>query len=311
MNTQIFNIYGYCIKILSSDFSLSELKVNSDFEFFSSAVAENPDLQIVVKKLTEVRLRGFPIGKTSMCEVRQVSLQLRQLVYRKHEKILAVVNDSSDSKNRLVEINAADNAIIDDVLYFLINSCCGEYLDKKGLMRIHALSYSTKNRGAVVFGFPGAGKSTVALGLMKNAGVRIFSDEISIYDINKRVMLPFPIRIAVTDISEKAGFATKFTYFFNTKYLVNLEKDKISTSCKLTHFHFLDRSRKPVLFYLISILLGIGLIQMWEYLLRFNNIPALFRIAKNRLKLCRILLLYKPSFLDRNLLLEEKLKILL
>ena len=311
MNTQGFNIYGYCIKIMSTEFSLSELKVNDDFKLFSTTVEENPDVLIVIKKLTDLRLRGFRIGKTAMCEVRQLSLHCRQLVYRKHEKILALVNDSSVSKRRLIEINAADNAILDDVLYFLINSCCGEHLDKKGLMRIHALSYSSNDRCGVVYGFPGAGKSTVAIGLMKSSDVRIFSDEISIYDIENKVLLPFPIRIAVNDIYEKVGLATKFTYFFNTKYLVGLEKDKIATSRKLTHLHFLDWSRKPVLFYLISMLLGIGLIQMWEYFLRFNNIPTLFRITVNRLKLCRILFSYKPHFLDRNLSLEEKLKILL
>lgn len=311
MNTQYFNIYGYCIKIISIDFSLSELKVNSDFEFFSCAVVANPDLLIEVKKLTDLRLRGLPIGKTAMCEVRQLSLHRRQLVYRKQEQILALVNDLSDSARRLIEINAADSAIIDDVLYFLINSCCGEYLDKKGLMRIHALSYTSQGRGGVVYGFPGAGKSTVALGLVKNGNVRIFSDEISIYDLENKVLLPFPIRMAVADISEKAGLSIKFTYFFNTKYLVGLEKDKIATTGKLTHFYFLDRSKKPVLFYLVSILLGIGLIQMWEYFFRFNNISTLIKITVNRLKLCRIIFSHKPGFLDRNLSLEEKLKTLL
>ena len=100
MNTQGFNIYGYCIKIMSTEFSLSELKVNDDFKLFSTTVEENPDVLIVIKKLTDLRLRGFRIGKTAMCEVRQLSLHCRQLVYRKHEKILALVNDSSVSKRR-------------------------------------------------------------------------------------------------------------------------------------------------------------------------------------------------------------------
>lgn len=306
-----FNIYGYCIEISSTDYPLRDLKVCSDFRFFAVKDAGHPKLQIKIKKLETFTLRGIAIGKTSMCQVRQVSVSHRQLVYRKDDQTLALVNDSSDSNLRKIEINAANAAIIDDVLYFIVNSCSGEYLDYKGLMRIHALSFSSPNRGGVVYGFPGAGKSTVAVGLLQNESVRIFSDEISILDINNQMLLPFPIRLAVAEISDKTGLATKFNYFFNTKYLISLDNEKIAQRCGLTHFHFLDNSKKPIFYYLLSIVLGIGLIQMWEYLVRFNNLPTLLRIAFNRFRLCRLLCASRFGYLDRNLSLEEKLKALL
>lgn len=311
MDSLDFNIYGYLINITSADFPVNELKVSRDFKFFAENTAGRPTLKIKIQRLRDIKIRGIPIGKTSMCQVRQVSIGCRQLVYRKDGQILALVNDTSETSLRSIEINAATAEIIDDVLYFVINSCSGEYLDKSGLMRIHALSYSSKSRGGLVYGFPGAGKSTVALGLLKNQTVKIFSDEVSIFDIEKKVLLPFPIRLAIADRNDAVGVSTKFTYFFNVKYLIPLDSEKIAKSRNLTHFHFLDNSKKPVPYYLLCIVLGIGLIQMWEYLVRLNNFSALFRIVFNRFKLCRLLRSYNLNFLDRNLSLEEKLKILL
>lgn len=306
-----FNIYGYQIKITGFDFPLNELKVTRDFKFFAANALESVDLEIKIQKLNDYKLQGFPIGRTSMCQVRQLSISRRQLVYRKNDQILALVSDNSATSPRRIEIKAANAEIIDDILYFLINSCSGEYLDKSGLMRIHALSYRSNVKGGLVYGFPGAGKSTVAMGLLENESVQIFSDEISIFDIEKHLLLPFPIRLAVTDVKNTTGLSTKFTYFFNTKFLVDLDNEKIAKSRALTHFHFLDVSKKPALYYLCCIFLGIGLIQMWEYLFRFNNFPSLYRIAINRIKLCRQLRSYNLNFLDRNLTLEKKLKILL
>lgn len=311
MNSLNFNIYGYQIKVTSAEFPVSELKVGFDFKFFAENEPDKLNLEIKIRRLSEISLRGFPIGKTSMCQVRQVSTGRRQLVYQKNGTILALVNDNSETALRSIEIDAANIEIIDDVLYFLINSCSGEYLDTAGLMRIHALSYNSGDRGGLVYGLPGAGKSTIALGMLKNTGVQIFSDEVSIFDIKKKVLLPFPIRIAIADASDTAGLSTKFTYFFNTKYLIGLDNEKISHPRSLTHLHVLDISKKPVLYHLFCIVSGIGLIQMWEYIVRFNNFSTLLKITINRLKLCRLLSSYNFGFLDRNLAIEEKLKILL
>lgn len=308
MNSIYFNIYGFGIKISSFDFSLEALKVNQDFGYFKTKPEQKSLLEISIKNLTVTTLSGIIIGKTGMCDVRQLSLNRRQLVFRHNQGILALVDDFSSGKGRRIDLSAANESVIDDVLYFLVNACAGEFLDSAGLVRIHALTFSCNDRAGLVFGFPGAGKSTVAVELLKIDGVRIYSDEISVFDIKNKLLLPYPIRIAVTEKPKHSSTDTKFTYFFNTKYLISLETSKIAKSGPLTNLYFLDKTRRPAIFYFLSIVLGLGLIQMWEYLLRLNNPSTLIRIFGNRIKLCMYLKKFEPRFLTRELSLAEKIK---
>lgn len=311
MNSVFFNIYNYKIKIESSEFDTDQLKINHDFDYFSSISDSNYQLSIRINKLSNFIEKGFFIGKTFMCEVRQVSYNERQLIYRNKSIILAVVKDLTSSEPRQIEIFAQNQEIIDDVLYFLIHSCVGEYLDYSGLVRIHALSYKSIDQTCIVYGPSGSGKSTLALSLLNHDSVKIYSDEITILDIKNKVLLPYPIRIATADFKPTAEKLYKFTYFFNLKNLVPIEKNRIASENPLTHFYCLADIKKPKIFYFFNIMFGLGLIQMWEYMLRLNNFKTLLKIFINRFKLCLILKNYTFFTIQKQASLEEKTRILL
>lgn len=311
MNSVFFNIYDYKIKIESSEFSTDQLKINYDFEYFSSKFDSGYQLYIRINRLSNFVEKGFLIGRTFMCEVRQVSYNERQLIYREKAALLAVVKDVTSSNIRQVEILAQNQQIIDDILYFLIHSCVGEHLDCAGLVRIHALSYKSTDQTSIVYGPSGSGKSTLALNLLNHDSVKIYSDEITILDIKNKVLLPYPIRIATADFKPTAEKPCKFTYFFNLKNLIPIEKNRIASETPLTNFYCIADFKKPKIFYFSSIMLGFGLIQMWEYLLRLNNLKSLLKILINRIKLCLVLNNYTFVVLKKQDILEEKIRVLL
>ena len=311
MSSLYFNVYEYKIIIESEEFNTNKLKINLDFDYFCSTKNLKNDLSIKIHKLHSFERKGFFIGKTFMCEVRQVTLNKRQLIYREKSTVLAVVNDISSGKKREVDIFALNQEIIDDILYFLINSCVGEYLDCSGLVRLHAFSYTSLNQTGLVYGPSGSGKSTLVISLLKHESVKIYSDEITIFDIKNKVLLPYPIRIATADLRTSGEVLTKFTYFFNVKNLIPIPKNRIAIKKALTHFYCLSYLKKPKIYYLFCIIVGFGLIQMWEYLLRINNPKSIYKILRNRIKLCIILNEYTLLTLNRTSSIEDKTSSLL
>ena len=311
MEPVFFDIYGFKISLKSDAFTLDEFKIKIDFSHFLVAATNDEHLTVKISKLGNIKFSGIKIGQTSMCEVRQVSYNRRQLVYRSQSTVLAVVNDFSKSKKREIEILAENSLVTDDILYFLINACVGEYIESNGFVRIHALSYRSAEKTGLLYGLPGAGKSTLALNLLKHPSVTVFSDEISVFDLSRKILLPYPIRISTPDSVASIPSSSKFTYFFNTKNLITVEPTQLAASARITDVYCLDQLQNFKISYMILITLGIGLIQMREYLIRPNNIPILSKILLNRLKFCFYIRTYKFQFLKRELPIEEKIKILL
>lgn len=326
MKSQLaLNIYGYSVLIESDLYACENLKASIDFEHFRENQSNSTKhLKISLHDLKNHQTTGFFIGRTKMCRVRQKSFSHRELEYIQNGKTLAIVNDDTSGKIRNLSVKAVNLDVIDDILYFFLNSSAGEYLEYNGIMRLHALSYKVGNQTALVHGAPGYGKSTLALALIKNPQIKIFSDEITIFNLTTKLLQPYPMRIAsVENLSSETGSQNiKFTYFFNKKSLVPIEKSKISSPAALNSLYQLlslgkksSCKTKCTLIQKIKlsfeILLGTGLIQMWEYLLRLNNLHIICGILFNRLKLVCYIWNIKAYAINRSCSLNDKVTSLL
>lgn len=302
MSAVYFDIYKYKLKIESADFDVNQLKIIQDFDFFIQTHNEQPNLEVNIFKYREFKKKGILIGSTRMCKVRQISLSKRQLIYTYNGETLAVVEDQALPCNRKISLWAKNPEVIDDILYFLINSCVGEHLDLNSYMRIHALSCQSTGKTSLIYGLPGAGKSTLAAEILQNTSFRIFSDEISILNLNSKTLLPYPIRVGISNQSSvQKNTDVKFVYFFETKFLVKIPQNKISSESKISHFFYLSQNPVSSAQLAAQLVSGVGLIQMWEYFLRPNNLNSIFKIFINRLKLVSILFSLPRKHLQKNL----------
>lgn len=321
----VLNIYGYLVLIQSDLFTCENLKAAKDFQHFREIKSYSEyHLRVSLRPLKSLKTSGFYIGKTKMCRVRQKSFNRRELEYIHNNQTMAIVDDLTAAKTRQLDIKALNIDVIDDILYFFLNSSAGEHLEYNGMMRLHALSFTVSDKAILVHGSPGYGKSTLALELIKNPQVKIFSDEITILNLNTYFLYPYPMRIAsVENLSLQSGSQSiKFTYFFNKKSLVTVEPSKVATPTRLNYLYkilnlnknYPLKSEIRVLQKIklsLEIFLGAGLIQMWEYLLRLNNLHVIVRILINRIKLICYLWNIKSFTLNKNCNLNDKVNSLL
>ncbi|MGZ3691274.1 MAG: hypothetical protein ACXVAX_07210 [Pseudobdellovibrio sp.] len=283
-----FNIYGFKLTIQSKDYDLSELKIQKDFVYFrTNDGSQDQDLSIHINHYSEPENPGFRLFKTSMCSAYQISTSVRLLKYEAGAR--AWLSDSFVSNRRKAVLSCENLDIANDILYFYVNSAAGEYLDLNGYMRIHAFSYLQNDTAHLVYGKPGTGKSTLALKLLKSPNVKIYSDEISLLSLKDRKLYPYPIRISSPDEINAEGGDSKFQYLFKTKFLLPIPPERIATGHFLNQIHFLPMGRRSSPLFYLEIILGIGLIQMFEFFVRPGGLPVLFRIFLNRLQLAFLL----------------------
>ena len=85
-------------------------------------------------------------------------------------------------------------------LYLLILSRVGEFLDRRGFHRVHALGVEWKKK-AFLFLMPmRGGKSTLALSMLESYGVKLLSEDTPLISTDGHVH-PFPLRLALREES--------------------------------------------------------------------------------------------------------------
>ena len=131
MNTLYFKLYDYNVEVKSSDTPLKHLKINSELAFFSVFKSEASHLIVHISDIPVLFREGLYIGKTKTCEVRQVSLSRRQLIYEKIGRTTAIVTDDTNNAVREIELLAQNQETIDEILLKLIVSCARETLESR------------------------------------------------------------------------------------------------------------------------------------------------------------------------------------
>ncbi|PIS47783.1 MAG: hypothetical protein COT17_01735 [Elusimicrobia bacterium CG08_land_8_20_14_0_20_51_18] len=197
-------------------------------------------------------------------------------------------------KKGIFVINSGDEGHLEELLYLLMHSRFGEFLDAKGIHRLHAGALSLDGRTLAVTGAPGAGKTTLLLSLLEgNREARLISDDVTLLD-SELNLYPLPLRISVNgsapDGSGKISRLDGKTKYSLDKSLFETEKKKR----KLNFLVFVEKSGKPgikeisfpraFLKLFLPLVVGYGVPQMAEFLLKFNlrDLSGLARISLSR-----------------------------
>lgn len=209
-------------------------------------------------------------------------------------------------------IQCESRNLISEIFYLLVLSLLGQFCDRKGFLRIHALALA-KNDTAVLLLLPqGGGKSTMASAMLNDPSIYYISDDDPILDRQGRI-LPFPRPIGYLNEKALAGIPQEFIYSidrmeFGMKYYVDcdywnnrIEKrplDKIILFVGRRVLNGQPRIQKASTFLALSTLMrdavvGIGLYQGLEFLFSqsswdaLGKIPVLLKRTLRAIKLAR------------------------
>jgi hypothetical protein len=150
-----------------------------------------------------------------------------------HGRALAIQDEPSGD----LKIYSRDPSLLYEAAYLYLLSRIGEYLDERGLHRIHALGVTVRDRAVLVLLPMGGGKSTLGLHLLNHSSVQLLSDDSPLIDRNGRVHA-FPLRLGLLPGSEKAippeQRRTIQRMEFGPKYLVNYSyfQERVSKSAE-------------------------------------------------------------------------------
>ena len=208
-----------------------------------------------------------------------------------------------------------------ETVYLLLLAVIGEFLEKQGYYRIHALGFSKDHKGGLVIAATGGGKTTLALEMLNRGDFKIVSEDTPLLDKNL-CLFPFPLRIGVRE-GTQLGISSKYLRSFKRrkygdKILIDtdffgdkIEKSKISLSlvlvtklpengekeCSVRQMNIME-----FLYYLMKYLVvGRGICQLEEIFFKKNILDFFgkFKILINRLIISfKIALKFKPYYIS-------------
>lgn len=327
MSTVRLDFYGYKVFIedrcdksvpdrIRNDFSFFVRDVAARGVFFNETTATN-SLFIEIINSKNFNFSGLYLGKTKLCRVKQASLKKRVFSYYLSEECRASAAVTDNLKNKTCTIDANNPSLAFEIAYLLILSSVGENLESRGLMRIHASSCLFKNKSFCFWGKRRAGKSTLILNLLQHIDLSVYSDENTLYDLNTDQIQPFPIRMSIDADTNRAlqsfsGSSARedSRCFLDNKLLVDIPINRRALPRHFDFFYILGHRNtenkvvslgvKNYFFLFIDIVLGVGIIQMAEFLLRPTNIPTLFKILLNRVRLYFKIVRLHPQLWERS-----------
>ena len=277
-----FDFYGVCVKVDCSDRELLE-NIRRDFSYFYTDSQAQLAISISVY-LESPDFDKVQFLKASLYNSDSIAYDDKNIRYVDYQgKALSIY----DYRKEEGKIYSSNRELLHELVYLLILSRVGELLDKKGIHRIHALGFSIKENGILCLLPQGAGKTTLALELLKRDDVKLLSDDTVL--INRRgQFLAFPLRIGVSS-DFKLDIPPQYLRTFKRrkygqKTLIDIEyfRDKIAGPIKpsillIGERIFSSRAKivrvnkiKAILPLVRDAVIGLGLAQMVEYYLRFD-----------------------------------------
>ncbi len=217
---ECFDFYGLTIEVSSSSAELVE-EVLRDFAYFHTPRGEGK-VQVEMR-LAPPPYAGLPPLSASLITPRNVCFQNKKITYIDYfGQGLAVFN--REEKHCIVY--GTDNDLLHEIVFLFILSTVGQYLDSRGIHRIHALGVSYNNRGILLLLPSGGGKSTMALELLSHPGFLLLGEDTPLIDRHGHI-LPFPLRLGVRP-EQDTGIPSQYLRTmrrmeFDPKTLIDIE----------------------------------------------------------------------------------------
>jgi len=228
---ELFDFYGLAVEVAAADASLVE-EARRDFAYFQrSGVQAQPAARIELRCMPPP-YDELPAMPAAFFTPRNVCFRQGNYTYIDYFGAALAVYDRSA---RTCVVYGTDHDLLHEITYLYLLSTVGEYLDRRGVHRVHALGISIEGRGILILLPSGGGKSTLALQLLREPDVSLLGEDTPLID-RAGMILPFPLRMGVR-AGEETGIPPAFLRTvsrmeFDPKTLIDLAYfgDRVGTS---------------------------------------------------------------------------------
>lgn len=291
---KLFEVYGIGMELSGTGEPASDLiqRISEDFAFFQKD-ALNGTAHLAFELLSGAMPRPVltPAFSTRMCHA-SGWLSERVCDYGQGTFVFS----RKTRAQRIFQIAIGERELAYEALYSAVLSALGEELDRRGFHRVHALGIEKAGVRALVLLPMGRGKSAVAALMHRDPDVRIFSDESPL--IRGTCVFPFPVRGALRpEVAQALGVEGVRVFrrkLFPEKLLIPFDLSRVGKPARVDwvlvgvggaasvrRSFFSKFAAFLVLF--DSCVIGRGLAQMAEYLLRVDSLWKLPKTALQRL----------------------------
>ena len=288
----ILDLYGLIILCKTESPDLASELVRP-FKYFKTDQG-HPDTTVMVEEV-DPPYATFPSITASFSTPRNIIYKDKDLKIIDYFGKGMVVQDDS---RKIYHIYSRERNLLQEVFYLLILSLFGQFCDRNGMLRIHALALSYHDKAILLTMPQGGGKSTMALAMLQEEEVKYISDDEPVFGRGGYI-LPFPRPLGISDKRAVKFIPEESVYQidrmeFGTKYFIENDywKDKIETKPLHDIFLFSGRrilsgipsvercSKREILITLIrDAVIGIGLYQGLEFIINRSTWELLSKIT--------------------------------
>jgi hypothetical protein len=306
------DLYGLVIQCKAESPELAS-ELTRPFKYFKTDQG-HPNITVIVHE-TDPPYETFPSIAASFSTPRNIVYKDKGLKIIDYFGKGVVIQDDSRREYRLY---GREKNFLQEVFYLLTLSLLGQFCDRNGMLRVHALAFSYHDRAILLTMPQGGGKSTLALAMLQEGKVKYISDDDPLFDRRGRI-LSFPRPLGISDKGVIKSFPKEYVYHidrmeFGIKYFIDNDywKGRLETKPLNDIFLLSGRrilsgtpsiercSKREILSTLIrDAVIGIGLYQglefiinrsTWEVLTKMTTFFKRFYLA---LKLVRVSKTYR------------------
>lgn len=276
MNLQM-NIYDIHVQLTADDglFAWAMDQLKQDFDFFIVNTNESAEISISFNNITlpahrtQLLSKAIPVFKTRMCQAYQAG-SVRICKYDEDCVVFGF-------PRQVAEIYSSSPTQSYQAAYYYILSTVGEILDSKGIHRMHAVALQSERDTICLPLDSGQGKTTRALKELYDGQQHILGDEIVLTD--GKNIFPFPIRMAVrAEVYELWKLRVSHVQPVDRgdagiKYMLDIPALRRGQGTAVFTIQVSGR-----ISFFLKFIVGWGVPQMREYMIRPQNVFLLMKI---------------------------------
>lgn len=187
------DFHNHIILVKGAPASVEE-KLRSEFHYFL-APDSYPQLTI------ELNAGILPLTPSLPVEKILETCLIYRLGKRKYVDYFGEALTVVDDDTKTITITSSSEERLFELAFLTIHSRAGDFLDRSGFCRVHAMAVSYKGVNALVMLPSKGGKSTLLTHLLENPDIKIIADDMPLVDRRGRI-LPFPSKISMTEKPE-------------------------------------------------------------------------------------------------------------